>query len=91
MLCPNQAWGNISGVSCEVYSRPGRSVLWGSTAASLLEFVNAIAEAIEKDHLNDFIDTLAYQYTRKPPQTIRPRRNVIVRLCSIESKKQGVE
>ncbi len=56
----------------------------GSPAGSLLKFVNAVAEAIEKDHPNVRIDTLAYQYTRKPPKTIRPRRNVIVRLCSIE-------
>ena len=46
--------------------------------------MNAIAEAIEQDHPNIRIDTLAYQYTRKPPKTIRPRHNVIVRLCSIE-------
>jgi len=56
----------------------------GTPAASLLRFVNTIAEAIEADHPNVRIDTLAYQYTRKPPKTIRPRRNVIVRLCSIE-------
>src|SRR5262249_22287262 len=56
----------------------------GSPAGSLLKFVNAVAEAIEKDHHNVCIDTLAYQYTRKPPKTIRPRKNVIVRLCSIE-------
>ena len=30
------------------------------------------------------IQNLAYKYTRKPPKTIRPRDNVIVRLCSIE-------
>jgi hypothetical protein len=56
----------------------------GSPAGSLLKFVNAIAEVIEKDHPHVRIDTLAYQYTRKPPRTIRPRQNVIVRLCSIE-------
>lgn len=56
----------------------------GSPAATLLRFVNAIAEDIEKDHPRVRIDTLAYQYTRKPPKTIRPRHNVIVRLCSIE-------
>ncbi|MFO1512445.1 MAG: DUF4838 domain-containing protein [Verrucomicrobiota bacterium] len=56
----------------------------GSPAGSLLKFVNAVAEAIETDHPNVRIDTLAYQYTRKAPKTIRPRRNVIVRLCSIE-------
>lgn len=56
----------------------------GSPAGSLLKFVNAIAMAIETDHPNVRIDTLAYQYTRKAPKTIRPHRNVIVRLCSIE-------
>ncbi len=56
----------------------------GSPAGSLLKFVNAVAEAIETDHPKVRIDTLAYQYTRKPPKTIRPHRNVIVRLCSIE-------
>jgi hypothetical protein len=56
----------------------------GSPAASLIRFVNAIAEDIERDYPNLQIDTLAYQYTRKPPKTLRPRRNVIIRLCSIE-------
>jgi hypothetical protein len=56
----------------------------GSPAASLLRFVNAIAEDLAADHPHIRIDTLAYQYTRKPPRTLRPHRNVIVRLCSIE-------
>jgi hypothetical protein len=56
----------------------------GTPCASLLRFVNAIAEDIEKDFPNIRIDTLAYQYTRKPPRNLRPRSNVIIRLCSIE-------
>jgi hypothetical protein len=56
----------------------------GTPMGSLLQFVNAIAADIEKDHPNIRIDTLAYQYTRKPPRTLRPRKNVIIRLCSIE-------
>ena len=56
----------------------------GTPAASLLQFVNAIAEDIEQDYPNVRIDTLAYQYTRKAPKTLRPRPNVIIRLCSIE-------
>ena len=56
----------------------------GSPAASLIRFVNVIAEDIERDYPKVRIDTLAYQYTRKPPKTLRPRRNVIIRLCSIE-------
>ncbi|MGA2749582.1 MAG: DUF4838 domain-containing protein [Verrucomicrobiota bacterium] len=57
----------------------------GSPAGPLLEFVNYIAEKIEPDFPNVAVDTLAYQYTRKPPRTPRPRPNVIVRLCSIEA------
>jgi hypothetical protein len=46
--------------------------------------VNAIADAVAKDHPGIIIDTLAYQYTRKPPKRVRPRPNVAIRLCSIE-------
>ena len=56
----------------------------GSPSASLIRFVNAVAADIEPDYPRVRIDTLAYQYTRKPPRTLRPRQNVIIRLCSIE-------
>lgn len=56
----------------------------GSSSGSMLAFVNYVAEKIQPEFPNVAIDTLAYQYTRKPPKTIRPRPNVIVRLCSIE-------
>lgn len=56
----------------------------GSPAGSMLAFVNYIAEKIEPDFPHVAVDTFAYQYTRKPPKTIQPRPNVIVRLCSIE-------
>lgn len=56
----------------------------GSMSGSLLRFVNAVAEAVEVEFPDVVIDTLAYQYTRKPPMITRPRHNVSVRLCSIE-------
>ncbi|HYF49431.1 MAG TPA: DUF4838 domain-containing protein [Planctomycetota bacterium] len=56
----------------------------GTPSGTLLKFVNAIAEDLEKDFPHIAVDTLAYQYTRKPPKTVRPRDNVIIRLCSIE-------
>ena len=56
----------------------------GSPSGSLLRFVNAVAAAVEAEFPHITIDTLAYQYTRKPPRKIRPRPNVMVRLCSIE-------
>jgi len=56
----------------------------GSPAGSLLRFINAVAADIEEEFPNVAISTLAYQYTRKPPKLVKPRHNVIVRLCSIE-------
>ncbi len=56
----------------------------GSPSGLLLRFVNAVAADIEEEFPGVAIDTLAYQYTRKPPRITRPRPNVIVRLCSIE-------
>jgi hypothetical protein len=56
----------------------------GSPSGSLLTFVNYVAEKIEPEFPNVGVDTFAYVYTRKPPRTIKPRPNVIVRLCSFE-------
>ncbi len=56
----------------------------GSPCGPLLRFVNEVAERIEPDFPEIAVDTLAYQYTRKPPANVVPRPNVIVRLCSIE-------
>ena len=56
----------------------------GTPMGSLLTFVNRIADDIKDDYPNVFVDTLAYRYTRKAPKTIKPRDNVIIRLCSIE-------
>ncbi|MFO7907811.1 MAG: DUF4838 domain-containing protein [Planctomycetota bacterium] len=56
----------------------------GSPAGPLIRFVNAIAKEVEKEFPDVLVETLAYQYTRKPPARVKPRENVIVRLCSIE-------
>ncbi len=56
----------------------------GSHAGTLIDCVNYVAAQIEREFPDVAVDTLAYQYTRKPPKTLRPRPNVIVRLCSIE-------
>lgn len=56
----------------------------GTPMGSLLTFVNKIADAIKDEYPNVYVDTLAYRYTRKAPKNIKPRDNVIIRLCSIE-------
>ncbi len=56
----------------------------GSPSGPLVRFVNAVAERIEKEFPGFRVETLAYQYTRKAPRVTRPRKNVVIRLCSIE-------
>ena len=56
----------------------------GSESGPNLWFVNQVAERVAQEFPTKFIGTLAYQYTRTPPKTLRPRDNVIIRLCSIE-------
>ena len=55
-----------------------------SPGAPVLQLVNRIAEAVEKEFPDKIVETLAYQWTRHPPKTMHPRPNVVVRLCSIE-------
>jgi len=55
-----------------------------SNAGTMVRFVNAIAEAVERQYPDKLIETLAYQYTRKPPAKSRLRKNVVPCLCSIE-------
>ena len=54
----------------------------GTDMANQLFLVNQVAEAVEKEHPNVLVDTLAYLETIKPPRTIRPRKNVVVRICN---------
>ncbi len=56
----------------------------GSESAGVLSLANYVAEKIEKDYPKVAIDTLAYQWSRHAPKSMKPRPNVIVRLCSIE-------
>lgn len=57
----------------------------GSQSGTMITFVNKIAAAVKEAGYNNVaIDTFAYQYTRKAPTAVKPEKNVIVRLCTIE-------
>ncbi|MBL9136137.1 MAG: DUF4838 domain-containing protein [Verrucomicrobiales bacterium] len=56
----------------------------GSQSGPVIQFVNQVADQVKAEFPDKFIGTLAYQYTRKPPRTVKPRENVVVRFCSIE-------
>jgi len=47
----------------------------------LLQFVNAVADAVKDDYPDKYILTLAYNPTAEPPKRIRARDNVIVFMC----------
>jgi len=57
----------------------------GSEAGPLLDFLNHVADAIRPDYPDVSIDTLAYQMTQRAPKSIRPRDNLIIRLCDTTS------
>ena len=56
----------------------------GSQSGPIIRFVNRVAEDIEKEFPDVFVETLAYWYTRQPPKLAKPRQNVVIRLCTIE-------
>ena len=51
----------------------------GTASGPLLRFVNRVAEDIGKEFPNVYVETFAYQYTRKVPAKVRPRANVLIR------------
>ena len=54
----------------------------GNQTDLLVSFVNDVAAAVEEKYPEFQVETLAYSYTRTPPTTVRPRRNVLIRLCT---------
>ena len=56
----------------------------GGHAGSLLHFVNRLADAVADRHPDVRIDTLAYDYTLRPPRNLRPRDNVVIRLADLQ-------
>ncbi len=57
----------------------------GSQAGSMIRFVNALAEAVEKEFPHVMIQTFAYEYTLKAPKITKARENVIIRYCTYEA------
>jgi len=73
-------WGNY----CQCPNCSALAAKEGSQAGPLIHFVNAIARDIARDYPDKIISTLAYQWSRTPPRSVRPEPNVCVRLCTIE-------
>ena len=68
---------------CECESCAKTDKLEGSHAGSILKFVNQVADSFP----DKIISTLAYQYSRNAPKITKPRSNVNIMLCTIESDR----
>jgi len=56
----------------------------GNQTDLLLDAVNSIAAAVNREFPHVKVLTLAYMYTRAVPQTVMPCANVVIQLCGIE-------
>ncbi len=54
----------------------------GSPSGTLITFLNHVAEAVEQERPEVMVSTLAYLDTVDAPKLVRPRHNVIIRLCN---------
>lgn len=57
---------------------------YGGHSGLIVWFVNQVADAVKDEFPDKYVGTFAYQYSRQPPTGIKPRENVVIRLCSIE-------
>ena len=78
-LCQNDNEHYCQCASCNEFVRRN-----GNQSDLLLDVINDVASAMEKEYFSCKIVTLAYTYTRMPPVTIRPKSNVIIQLSNIE-------
>ena len=59
----------------------------GAHSGTVVRFVNAVAEAVEREFPGKKIQTLAYNWSRKPPAKTKLRDNVVVYLCTMGCEK----
>ncbi len=84
---PDREWWSVSQNDNPTYCQCSRCKALidkeNSPAAPIIAFVNRMA----KEFPNKLISTLAYQYSRKCPKTLKPEKNVQIMLCTIEANR----
>lgn len=80
-VSPNDGRGYCECAICSALDK-AEATAPNSKTASLINFCNKVGEAIEGEFPNVKITTLAYLDTYHPPKTIRPRKNVVIQLCT---------
>lgn len=74
---------NSKGCTCKECTAINNSE--GSSAAAFLTFINKLAEDLKKDDPDIHVDALISKNAGRPPKTVRPADNVIIRLSSNDS------
>ena len=73
-------WGNY----CECEDCRALDQREGTHAAALLTCVNRVARALADEFPDHRFETLAHQWSRKPPRQLAPESNVLIRLSTGE-------
>jgi hypothetical protein len=81
-ISQNDCFGSCQCSTCRLWVTDGTGRSDPSPSASLIKFVNLVAEDVEKEFPKIYVETIAYQYTRTPPRYLKPRKNVAIRLCN---------
>ncbi|MES2221842.1 MAG: DUF4838 domain-containing protein [Acidobacteriota bacterium] len=87
---PSATYWSVSQNDNDQYCRCGpctqlNAKYGGVPSGSILYFVNDVSKAFPRK----IISTLAYWYSRTPPQNLQAEPNVNIMLCNIESKRQA--
>ena len=53
----------------------------GSASATMIDFVNFLADGVREQYPEVLLETFAYMTTQIPPRTLRPRDNVVIKWC----------
>ena len=69
------------GVGCQCEKCKAIDEREGSQIGSILTFVNRLAAEVKEEFPDNYISTLAYNYSDEPPKYLRPADNVIIKLC----------
>jgi hypothetical protein len=75
-ISQNDCGGMCQCAACQAIARRE-----GSESGPLIDFLNHAADAVRDKYPEVRVNTLAYQMTEDPPKTLRPRDNVLPRLC----------
>lgn len=74
---------NDTGGQCQCPDCKAFAEREGSYSGPMIDFVNSIANEIVKEYPEIYVQTFAYTWTLDAPKTIRPAKNVLVRVCKL--------